>query len=807
MRQDLQYALRTFLKNPAFTLIAVMTIALGVGPNSAIFSIINAVLLRPLPFRDSDRLVMLWETNLKRGFHQMPVSAPDLADWRRDSRSYEEMAPAFTIPEYGFNVTAGGEPERAQAGQAAYNFFSALGVKPVAGRNFLPEEDRAGGNPVVLISYSFWMRRFGGSTGIIGRSIGLDGMSRTVVGVLPREVESLGNVDLWLPIGRDLALDPRNNHNFGILARLKPGVKIAQAQAEVDAIARRLEQQYPATNAGIGALVVPMNEFLAGGIRPALMVLLAAVGFLLLIACANVANLLLARGAARKKEIAIRAAVGAGRGRILLQLLTESVLLGACGGLLGLVLSSWGISALRGQLPDIIPRLKQMGLDGNVALFTVAVSILTGVLFGLAPALRAARTDLNDSLKEGGGKGVSGDSSQGARTTLLVVEVALAMVLLVGAGLLIRSFLRVNSVQPGFNPDRLLTMQLTLPDKKYPKASDGALFTKTAIRRIEALPGVQSAAAIDILPARSTFINLRVFVTPFQVDGEPAALPGQEPMTDYRRITPAFFDAMAIPLRRGRVFTAQDTSDKQQIVLVNETMVRQFFHGADPVGRRLRFPPFATNTRVIVGVVGDVRLQGLESRVEPAVYVPFEQRPATQFSLLIRSGSDPSGLAKAVRREIVAIDPDQPVSNVATMNEVLSNSLLVRRLAVWMLGAFAALALLLAVVGIYGLTSYSVSRRTHEIGLRMALGASPESILRLVVWRGVLTALAGVAVGLPAAFAMSRFMSALLFGVGATDSATYLITSIVIVAAAAVASYLPARRALRVDPVIALRYE
>ena len=807
MRQDLSYAFRAFAKNPAFTLIAVMTIALGVGPNSAVFSIVNAVLLRPLPYRDSDRIVILWETNRKLGFNMMPVSAPNFADWQRDSRSFEEMAPAFTIPEYGFNVTAGGEPERAQAGQAAWNLFSVLGVQPALGRAFLPEEDRPGGNPVVLISHSFWKRRFGASPSIIGRSIGLDGVNRTVVGVLPREVESLGKVDVWIPIGRNLALDPRNNHNFGILARLKPGVTARQAQAELDGIARRLEREYPATNAGMGALVVPINELLTGLLRPALLILLAAVTLLLLIACANVANLLLARGNARRKEIAVRVAIGASRGRILRQLLTESVLLGVAGGLLGLLLSAWSVGALRSQLPDIIPRLKEMGLDSRVVLFTVAISSLTGILFGLAPAVRASKTDLNETLKEGGGKGVGGDSSQRPRNALLIAEVALSMLLLVGAGLLIRSFVRINSVDPGFQPDRLLTMQLTLPNAKYPKSSDGGLFAKNALRRVQGLPGVQSAAAVNIMPARGSFINLRTFIMPFHIDGEPPAIAGQEPTADYRCITPAFLRAMGIPLRSGRMFTEQDTADKQRVILVNETMVRRYFHGVDPVGRRLRMPSSTSDPRVIVGVIGDIRMQGLESKIEPAVYVPFEQEPVRQFSVLVRSSGDPAALAAAVRREILAIDPDQPVSDVRTMTEVLANSLLVRRLAVWMLGAFAALALILALVGIYGLTSYSISRRRQEIGIRMALGASQQQIVRMLVRRGIALALAGIAIGLPLSFLLSKFMRALLFGIAATDTATFVIAPLLILCAAAVASYIPARRAMKIDPLVALRYE
>lgn len=807
MLQDIRYAFRTLLKNPGFTAVAVIAIALGVGPNSAIFSIINAVLLRPLPYQDPDRVVMLWENSKARGFDQLPVSGPTFMDWKRECRSFEDMAPAFTIPEYGFNVTAGGEPERAQGGQAAANMFSVLGIKPVLGRYFLPEEDRPGGDSVVLIGHSFWQRRFGAARDVVGKSIGLDGRSATIVGVLPPEVEALGHVDVWLPIAQDLALLRRDHHNYGIVARLKPGATVRQAQAELDTIAKRLERDYPESNAGIGAMVIPMSEVIAGRIRPALMVMLAAVGFLLLIACANVASLLLARAASRQREIAVRAAVGASRWRVVRQLLTESVMLAAAGGALGVLLAAWSVRALRSQLPDIIPRLKDIGVDGSVLLFTLAISVLTGVLFGLAPALRASRTDLNETLKEGGGRGTVGDASQRARSALLVAEVALAVVLLAGAGLMVRSFLHVISVDPGFRASNVLTMQLTLPDLKYPKGREQLDFARRALERIDAVPGVRSAAIVSYLPMRGGLISLRISVMPFQVEGAPPAIAGQEPTADYRVITPGFLETMGIPLRAGRNFDEHDTREKPGVLLINETMARQYYPNVNPVGRRLRLPPFEKDVREIVGVIADLKLQGLEGKVEPAIFVPLAQQPSRRFSIVVSALSNAAGLSGAVRKEILAIDSEQAVADVRTMEEVMSDSLLVRRLSVWMLGIFGALALALATVGIYGLTSYGVSRRRHEIGLRMALGAQAGSVLRLVVARGLVIVLIGVALGVPAALAMARLMRGLLFGVTTTDAVVFFAVPVALAAAAALASYIPARRAMRIDPIIALRYE
>ncbi len=806
MWQDIRYAVRLLLKSPGFTAVAVLTVALGVGPNTAIFSMINAVLLRPMPYRNADRIVMLWETWKARGFDQLPVSGPTFLDWKRESHSFEDMSPAFTIPEYGFNVTAGGEPERAQAGKAAAGFFSVMGVVPALGREFFPEEDRPGGRPAVLLSHSFWQRRFGADRGILGRPIGLDGISYNVVGVLPSEVDSLTKVDLWIPIGVDLATQSRGNHNFGIMGRLKPGITVAQAQAEMDSIGLALQQRHPDTNAGIGITVLPINVVAAGPgpIRPALLMLLSAVGLLLLIACANVAGLLLARSAARQKEIAVRTAVGAGWGRVVRQLVTESVLLSIVGGALGVLFASWCVRALRGFVPDMLPRLQQMDIDGRVLGFALGISVLTGVLFGAVPALRAARVNLSESLKEGGRSSVSG-GSQRLRSVLLAGEVALSVVLAAVAGLMARSFLAVMAVDPGFRPGQILTMNLTLPSSKYGDLQKRSDFTDAVLKRIETVPGVRSAAAVNVLPMRGRILDLRVSSTTFQIEGQVAPQRGLEPTADYRDISPRFLDVLSIPLRSGRNFTERDRPDATRVALINETLARRYLPGENPIGKRIRAG--SGQPREIVGVVADVRMSGLERNVEPAIYFPLAQDAPSSFSLVVRTAADAQLFSSAIRRAILSVDSEQPVADVRSMERVVKDTLVVRRLSTWLLGTFAGLALLLASVGIYGLVSYSVAQRTREIGLRMALGASPADVLRSVARRALVISVAGAAIGLPVAFVLAYLMRGLLFGITATDPVAFTGAAVLLAAVAVLASLIPARRALRIDPTVALRYE
>jgi putative ABC transport system permease protein len=799
----MRYAIRTLAKSPAFAVVAILAIALGVGPNSAVFSIIHSVLLQPLPIPDAGRVVIIWETNRARGNEQTAVSGRDLLDWQREARLFDGFATGQASPDFGFNLTGGGEPERVLGAKVMAGFTDLMGLRPVLGRGFLPAEGMPGGPPAVLLSYQLWQRRFQGDHAIVGKSVGLDGISYNVAGVLAAEVRSIGSVDVWIANTDDMAQAPRGERRYGAFGRLKPGVTLAQAQTEMDAIQRRLSRDYPDTNANVGVVLQPLAGIL-NSVRPAFLMLAAAVAFLLTIACANVAGLLLARGAARQKEIAVRAALGASRGRIVRQVLGESLVLAVIGGIVGLALAAISLRLLRNALPDVIPRLKEMTVDGTVLAFTIAASLLTGVLFGLLPALRMARTSVSAMLNDGGGKGTSGGGSQRARSLLLVGEVALAVVLLAGAGLLMRSFANLASVDPGFRPGQLLTMRLSLPDTQYPDAVKRANFARNVLRRASSLPGVRSASLISMLPMRSYFISLPANVRPYQLEGQPDLPASEQPGADVRVVGSDFLAAMGIRIVRGRDFTTHDDRDSRPVAIVNEALVRRA-GGTDVLGKRVRLGPNVA--REIVGIVPDVRLYNLDGAVRPAIFVPNDQSPAWVFTLLVRSSGDPAGISGAVRREIYAEDPLQPVSDIQTMEQVVSDSLLLRRLSMSMLAVFAGLALLLAGVGLYGLTAYSVSRRTREIGLRMALGADRADILRLVVGRGIVVGLAGVALGIPGALATARLMRGMLYGIGPSDPLVFVCVAVLLVAIAAVASYVPARRAIRIDPVVALKHE
>jgi len=803
--QDLRYGLRTLLRNPGFCAVAILALALGIGPNTAIFTMVNAVLLKPLPVPEPNRVVMIWGTLLKAGFDQVPVSAADYLEWKRQARSFEAMSAAFAIPEFGLNVGGAGDPERVSAALASKEFLPALGILPIAGRNFLPSEDQPGGPPAVLISKALWQRRFHADPAAVGRALTVDGIPRTVVGVVPHELGEMVAADLWLPTAINPNDPERGNHNYGVVARLKPGVSVAQARAEMTVIARRLESAYPATNSGWGITLFPMAEMFTGRIRPVLLILLGAVGLLLLIACANLANLLLARAATREREIAIRGALGAGRGRIIRQLVTESLVLAMAGGALGLVLAAWGVRLLRSVVPDMFPMLQHMRVDLPVLGFTFGISILTGLLFGLVPAWRSSRADLNTTLKEAAGRSESAGGSSRIRGFLLAGEVALAVLLSVSAGLLVRSFLRVTAVDPEVRTANILTMNLTLPAAKYDTPVKCTDFYKNLIERLTALPGVRSAGAVTILPLRVSILSFRIGVNGFTIEGRPPVPKDQEPMADYRSATPGYFPTMGIALKQGRLIDQHDDLDSKPVALVNEAMVRKHFAHENPLGRHI----VMAKSMEIVGVVADAKLYGLDAPVEPAVYVAQRQHfdDSRRMAIVVRTAGDPSAMASAVRREVLGLDPEQPISNVRTMETVLSDSLMLRRVSMLLLTVFAALALTLATVGIYGLTAYAVSRRTHEIGLRVALGASQSQILRMVVGRGLVTSLIGAGIGVAAAFALTRGLSGMLYGVAATDPLVFGGVPLLLIAVSLLASYLPARKATRIDPLAALRYE
>ena len=805
MLQDIRFALRVLLKNPGFAAVAIVALALGIGPNSAIFSIVSAVLLRPLPVKDADRVVSIWESNAKLGLPQIPASPANYLDWKQQSQAFDRMGTAFALPEYGVNVMAGREPERVPAGKASTEFFAAIGVAPVAGRAFLPDEDRPGGPDVALVSYGFWQRKLRGDPSVVGRPLTVDGLPRTLVGILPAEFDMFGRIDVWTPMAMDPATTERTNRSVGVFARLKRGVTAQQAQVEMTGIATRLARQYPQANEDWSVRVVPLHQLVSGLVTAPLMMLLGAVGLLLLLACANVANLLLAKAGARQREIAVRTALGAGRWRIVRQLLTESVILSLAGGLLGLVLARWSIGVLRGFIPDMFALMQHMSIDNRVMAFTFGVSLVTGLVFGAIPAIRISRTDLNSTLKATGRTLAGG--SQKLRSVLVVAELVIALVLSVAAGLMARSFVRLMAVSPGLRTNGVLTMQLSLPPARYPDDDKKALMIANVVERVGRLPGVESVGGIDFLPFRNSFLNSRMSVWPYRVDGRPAVREGQEPLADLRAITPGFFTAMGIPLHQGRYFNDHDTRTGPGVVIVNEALARLQMRGENPLGKRLRLPPWNEPAREVVGVVADVKLYGLDWNVEPAIFVPHTQKSGFSMSLAVHSPVDPGVLAASIRREVEALDAQQPIADVRTMAAVISDSTMLRRLAMGLISAFAVLALVLASVGIYGLMAYSVSQRTHEIGLRMALGARGIDLLRQIVGRGVLIGLIGVGLGTLGALGVARMLKSFLFGIASTDPVILVGIPVALLGITVVASYIPARRASKVDPMEALRYD
>jgi len=802
--QDIRFAIRMLLKNWSVTAIIVVVLALGIGANTAIFSVVNAALLRPLPYTEPDKLVRLSEDSPQ--VPQMSISYPNFLDWREQNKVFSGIA---ALQFRSLNLTGTGEPERLPGRAVSAELFDVLGVKPALGRSFAAEEDRPGANPVCIISHGLWQRRFGSDPTLVGKQITMSGTSYTVIGVLPASYAYGTPTDVFVPIGLQAdEMKERGSHpGIYAVARLKPGVTVETARAELIAMASRISEQYGMK--GNSATLTPLSEVFVGDIRTTLLILLGAVGFVLAIACANVANLLLARAATRQKEMAIRTALGAGRMRIVRQLLTESLLLSILGGIIGVLLAVWGIDFLRSASADSLPSTAVIKMDGSVLLFTLFVSLLTGIIFGLAPAFAAVKADLHDTLKEGGRSSTAGGRRSWLRSTLVVTEVALSLVLLIGAGLLIKSFVRILDTDPGFKPQNLLTMQLALNAEKD-EGGKVLNFFNDVTGRIAGLPGVESAAFSFGIPLG------QAADTSFGIVGRPKPEPGKQPQTMLYITSPDYLQAMGIRLIKGRFFTAQDSQHSPHVAVIDETFARQQFPDQEAVGQYLAGDGKENPDAQIVGIVAHVKHFGLDAveRVQPQLYLPFNQAPAevlpslaSRMNLIIRTSADPSNLTAAVRSQVQALDPNQPVFNVSTMEQTLDQSLITQRLSMMLLAFMASLALILAAVGIYGVMSYAVTQRTHEIGIRMAIGAQRRDVFKMVIGRGMLLALIGVAVGLVGAFALTRLMATMLYGVEPTDPATFVSIGILLTAVALIACYVPGRRATKVDPLVALRYE
>ena len=800
MLNDLRYALRQLIKAPSFTAVAILTLALGIGACSAIFSVVNVVLLRPLDYPEPGRIVVIRETNLPQ-FPEFSVSPPNYIDWEKQTKSYEYLA-AYSGA--GVNLTGEGEPQRLVGVKATAHYFDVYGVKPILGRMLLPEEDAQGKNHVVVLSYPFWQRVFGGKGDAVGRAIQLNGEPYTVVGVAPVGFGLTSKVDVWMPMAfkpDETANDARGGHYINVVGRLRPGVTFAQAKAELEVLASQLAKQYPDSNKGWGIFMMPMQDYSVRDVKPVLYTLLGAVGCVLLIACANLANLLLARATARHREISIRAALGASRGRLVRQLLTESVVLSLCGGLAGLLLARWGLDALLALAPTSLPRLTEIRLDSGVLIFSLALSILTGLVFGVAPAWLAARADVNEALKQGTRGSTEGGARGRLRSALVVIEVTFALMLLGGAGLLARSFMQLAHVDPGFIPENATLLRLSLPQKKYAMPEQQTAFADALLERVKALPGVQAAGVTHSMPLVSDY------VLSFNIEGRPAIDPSDSPSTNYYAVTPDYFRAMGIRLIRGRFFTPQDDAKARRVAIINETMARQHFPNEDPIGKRINISTGPDAWREIVGIVGDIKQYGVDKATSAQSYEPFAQVPFSSVNLVVRTKGSPAALVGALRPTVYAVDKDQPIGIIRPLEEIMADSIARQRFAMTLLSVFSGVALVIAAVGIYGVMAYNVVQRTGEFGIRMALGAQRRDVMRLVLTQGGKLIGLGLVIGLAATLAVSRAMGSMLFNTSAYDPLTLASITVLLAAVALVACFFPANRATKVNPIEALRAE
>jgi putative ABC transport system permease protein len=818
--QDIKVALRMMVKNPGFSIVVILTLALGIGANTAIFSIVNAVLLRPLAYKDSGTLVNVWGKLDKEGIPKLWLSEPEYWDLRDRNQSFSEIG-AYSLGN-GANLTSrDSQPMQVSTPAASATLFQILGVQTALGRTFTADEDLPGHDHEALLSFALWKSLFGGDPQIVGRSIQLDGQTYDIVGVLRQDFSLGGKHDLWIPLGLNRTKpQDRGSHYMRVTARLKPGVNLAQASTEMDRFAAQLGHEYPnnyPTDGGWGMFLVPLKEQIVGSVRTALLVLLGAVAFVLLIACVNVANLLLAQASAREKELSIRAAMGAGRGRIIRQFVTESMVLAAVGGVLGLLIAYWGVYAMRTLVPENFPRMDEIRVDPLVLGFTLGISLLTGLVFGLAPAWHVGRVNLQGSLKETGQSTSAARGTRRLRGALVVSEMALAVLLLVGAGLLIRSFQHLLEVSPGFQPQYLLSVKLSPPSKAYPDGAPLNAFYQQLMNRVKAIPGVQAAGAVSELPLSDSYSSGTTFVeqtsvTDLQRYAPLNNLPYIE--ADFRTAAPGYFEALQIPLVRGRFLTDADTADAPFVAVVDRDFAKRFWPNEDAIGKRISIntvplsKPPVPQWCTIVGVVGHVKHYGPDVEGREQAYFPVSQSPFFRsMYLAVRTTLDPASMTSAIRQQVLAMDKDMPIYEVSTMDQLLSNSVVQPRLNLTLLVTFAALALLLAAVGIYGVMAYTVTQRTHEIGIRMAIGAQSEDVLKQVLAEGARLAVIGLAIGLAGSFAATRLIATMLFGVKPTDPLTFAAVAVILTSVTLAACYIPARRATRVDPMVALRYE